>query len=68
MTDTARAKLIMKKALRRMEAGRKKYGSFCPVSDKRDMYSEAEDELLDCINYLCMEIDRLRHLKKLGGK
>ena len=54
---------IYSKCLERMDMGRKDYGVFNPLTDKRDLYLEMENELLDFINYAAMEIVRLRSLR-----
>ena len=63
MTDVDRAREIMARALLRMEAGRATYGEFRPDTDGRDLFQEAEEELLDVINYAAMLIDQLRHIR-----
>jgi len=55
---------VQKRALARMEAGSRKYGSFSPSSDQRDLYSELEDELLDVMNYAAMQILKFRAMRE----
>lgn len=54
---------VIVEALKRYEAGRRKYGSLDPATDKRDFLHEAEQELLDCINYCVFQILKLRRIK-----
>ncbi len=44
--------------------GAEKYGDFKPQSDTRDLIAEAEDEILDAINYLAMFLVKLEEMKK----
>lgn len=55
---------VIREALTRYEGARKKYGPMDPSSDGRDFLMEAEEELLDCINYCVFQIIRLRRLKR----
>jgi len=64
MTDTEQVKAVMKDALKRMEEGRKKYGEYDPATDKRALLVEMEEEMLDFVNYACLEVVRLRFLRK----
>jgi len=61
--DTIEA--VIKEALNRYETGRIKYGSLDLSRDDRDFINEAEQELLDCINYCVFQILRLRGIKTL---
>lgn len=54
---------VIRKALRRYEAGRLEHGQLDLATEKRDFLHEAEQELLDCINYCIFQILRLRSLK-----
>lgn len=56
---------VIREALKRYEAGRKEHGQLDLDADKRDFISEAEQELLDCINYCVFQDLRLRRLKGL---
>jgi len=58
--DTDRIKTVFDQALARMEAGREKYGSFDPSSDRRDMLQESLEELMDSIVYIAMRVEQLR--------
>ena len=60
--DTIEA--VIKEALNRYESGRIKYGSLDLSRDDRDFINEAEQELLDCINYCVFQILRLRGIKE----
>ena len=42
-----------------MRVGAHKYGKWDPDTEKRNMKTEAIDELLDCINYCVMAIQIL---------
>ena len=53
-------KLIIIDALKKYQAGRAKYGELNLATDKRDFTKEAIEELLDCINYCCFAIVKLR--------
>ena len=61
--DTIEA--VIKEALNRYESGRRKYGELDLSRDDRDFINEAEQELLDCINYCVFQILRLRGIKTL---
>jgi len=54
---------VIKEALTRYDAGRCKYGELDLSRDDRDFINEAEQELLDCINYCVFQILRLRGIK-----
>lgn len=41
----------------------RKYGDYDPATDPRDLLDEAEEELLDAINYLAMQVIKLREIK-----
>jgi len=56
---------VIKEALNRYESGRRKYGELDLSRDDRDFINEAEQELLDCINYCVFQILRLRGIKTL---
>ncbi len=55
---------ILRQAKNKMIAGNKKHGVFDAKTDKRNLYSEMQDELLDVINYSIMEILKIEELKK----
>ena len=59
--DTIEA--VIKEALNRYDTGRLKYGHLDLSRDNRDFLKEAEQELLDCINYCVFQILRLRGIK-----
>jgi hypothetical protein len=61
MTDELKA--IFDQALQKYEAGALKYGAFNPATDRRDMAAEAEEEILDAINYLAMFLLKIRSLE-----
>lgn len=54
---------IIREALKRYEEGRQEHGELDLSRDKRDFVYEAEQELLDCINYCVFQILRLRGIK-----
>lgn len=51
---------VIQEALKRHKEGEAKYGSLDLARDQRDFTYEAEQELLDCINYCVFQILRLR--------
>ncbi len=55
---------VFAKALEKYNEGALKYGNFEPSTDTRDLIAEAEDEILDAINYLAMFLVKLEELKK----
>ena len=63
--DTTQIASILYAALDKYQAGAKKYGPYDPATDQRDMLQEAEDEILDAINYLAMLLVRVRRLHKI---
>lgn len=54
---------IIRDALSRYDAGKAEHGELDLSTDKRDFIQEAEQELLDCINYCVFQILRLRGIK-----
>lgn len=52
---------VMKEAIARHYKGFEKYGQWYP--DKKDWLKEAEDELLDLINYCCYQIIKMRKMR-----
>ncbi|MBT9165315.1 MAG: hypothetical protein DDT23_01332 [candidate division WS2 bacterium] len=54
---------IIKEALSKYDKGRFNYGDLELTTDKRDFIYEAEQELLDCINYCIFQILKLRGIK-----
>jgi len=67
MDDIFQIAQIQKRALARMDAGSKKYGKYDPSEDTRDLFQEMEDELLDAMNYLAMQVWKLRYLRDKTG-
>jgi hypothetical protein len=55
---------VIKQALKRYETGSFEHGDLDLSTDKRDFLEEAEQELLDCINYCVFQILKLRRLKR----
>lgn len=55
---------VINKALKRSTIGRRLFGAYKPKADTRNMYEEAEQELLDCINYCVFQIIKLRSLNR----
>jgi len=53
---------VIREALKRYEAGRKEHGQLDLSTDKRNFIHEAEQELLDCINYCVFQIIKLRRI------
>ena len=62
--DWEKVTVVFWKAIGRMQEGAWDYGSFNPATDKRDLLQEAQEELLDAINYLGMQYLKLEELKK----
>ena len=56
---------VIREALQRYEAGRIEHGNLNLSTDNRDFVHEAEQELLDCINYCAFQISKLRRIKAL---
>ncbi len=61
--DWAKLIGVFSQATTKMQRGSAKYGEYDPATDTRDFYQEAQEELLDAINYLAMQYLRLEHLK-----
>lgn len=59
---------VIKEAIKRYDTGRLKYGHLDLARDKRNFIHEAEQELLDCINYCVFQILRLRGLNTLNHR
>ena len=55
---------IYDEAYKRYQMGLETYGVFNPHTDTRDLCKEAEDELLDFMNYAGLMIIKIRALKK----
>ena len=55
---------VFKKAIARQKQGLKVYGEFKPETDKRDLFNEIEEELLDVINYSYFQIMKVRKIKE----
>ncbi len=58
---------IFRAALEKYLAGEQKYGPYRPLTDDRDMITEAEEEILDAINYLAMLLVKLRAIRNITG-
>jgi hypothetical protein len=65
---STRAEGIARQAILRADSlGMEHYGPApAPIEEKRDMYREAIDELLDAIYYLTREVARLEDLRGRG--
>jgi len=63
---SARAEAIARQAILRADSlGMEHYGPApAPVDEKRDMYREAIEELLDAIYYLTRQVARLEDLRQ----
>jgi hypothetical protein len=57
---------IIREALKRYDAGRIEHGDLDFSTDQRDFVHEAEQELLDCINYCAFQVLRLRRRGNSG--
>ena len=55
---------IFNKAIARQKQGLKVYGKFKPETDKRDLFNEIKEELLDVINYSYFQIMKVRKIKE----
>lgn len=64
MHDIDAVRRVLAEALLRMDQGRARYGPFDPQEDERDLLLEAEEELLNAINYLAMFVLKLRLIKR----
>ena len=64
MSDWDKVYRVFDLALRRMRTGFAVYGEFDASTDTRNLLSEAQEELLDAINYLGMQYLKLEELKK----
>lgn len=53
---------VIKETVGKYDKGRIKYGHINLAKDTRDFIYEAEQELLDCINYCVFQIIRLRQI------
>jgi len=62
--DWERVDEVFCRAVGRMQEGAWDYGTFNPATDKRDLLHEAQEELLDAMNYLGMQYLKLEELKK----
>lgn len=54
---------VIEEALSRYTGARVKYGALDLDTDRRDFLVEAEEELLDCINYCVFQIIKLRRMR-----
>ena len=54
---------IIREALSRHDAGRLEHGQLDLSTDTRDFLQEAEEKLLDTINYIVFQILKLRKIK-----
>jgi hypothetical protein len=45
---------VFNECLEKYDRGAAKYGEFDPINDKRDLVEEAQQELIDAINYIAM--------------
>ena len=59
-----RIESILNEALQKYQRGEAKYGPYKPETDPRDLLHEAEEEILDAINYLAMHLVRIRTVRK----
>lgn len=58
--DSTDIEIIIKEAIARYNTGRAEHGQLDLSQDRRDFKSEAEQELLDSINYIVFLILKLR--------
>ncbi len=64
MDDVDAVRKVFAEALARMDRGRAQYGPFDPAADGRDLLLEAEEELLDAINYVAMFVLKIRLFRR----
>ena len=62
-SDWERVEKIFARAVFRMLRGSATYGEFNPATDTRNLLHEAQEELLDAMNYLAMHYLKLETLK-----
>lgn len=62
--QTENIEAVIREALNRYGRGRLEHGQLDLERDKRDFLKEAEQELLDCINYCVFQILKLRGIKE----
>lgn len=55
--------IVIREALSQYDKGRQEHGELDLAADQRDFLSEAEKELIDCINYCAFQILKLRSLR-----
>ena len=58
-----RIEAVFEAAFAKFSQGELKHGPFDPGTDQRDFLQEAENEILDAINYLAMFLVKIRALK-----
>ena len=63
-TEPQDIETVIKEALSKYDKGRLKYGELDLSTDTKDFINEAEQELLDCINYCVFQILKLRGIKR----
>lgn len=61
-----RIETVFEAALLKYRQGEREHGVYDPATDRRDLLQEAEEEILDAINYLAMFLMRIRAIR--GGK
>ena len=64
MSEADNVKDIILRASIRLAEGELKYGEFNPKTDTRDLFTEAVEECLDCINYNIFMIRKLDRVRK----
>ncbi|HAM53582.1 MAG TPA: hypothetical protein DCP92_23900 [Nitrospiraceae bacterium] len=57
--------IVIREALDKHQAGKIGRGHLDLATNKRDLLDEAEQEILDCINYCVFQILRLRRMQRL---
>jgi len=62
--DWARVMGVFALATTRMQGGAKTYGEFRPATDRRDLYHECQEEILDAIVYLGMQYLKLDEMRR----
>lgn len=61
--DVVGLERVFAQAIHKYQTGAAKYGRFDPTTDRRDLLAEAEDELLDCLNYLGMFLLKVQSMR-----
>ena len=58
-----RIETVFEAALLKYRQGEREHGVYDPATDQRDLMQEAEEEILDAINYLAMFLMRIKAIR-----